>query len=266
MARIVTWNVNSIRTRLPRLEAFLKRADPDVVCLQEIKATEDQFPFKEVESFGYEALVSGQKTYNGVAILAKSGIKLADPTSKIGFQEGDLEARFMETRIKDVTIMSVYVPNGAAVGDIKFDFKLRFLEGLYKYLQAKFSDEDKVLVTGDFNIAPEDIDAFDPEGWKEQLLVSTAERDALRQILSLGYSDVFRQFDSGGGKYSWWDYRNLAFNLNRGLRIDLILASAPMAKICTSCSIDRDERRTPKNASKPSDHAPVVADFKLKFS
>lgn len=259
MLTIVTWNVNSIRSRMERVTRFIQKNQVDILCLQEIKATEEQFPKESLIALGYESLLNTQKTYNGVAILFKKGLKLKEPRTCMGFNEGAHEARFLQASLGHLKIINVYVPNGRSVGDQKFEYKLRWLTSLKDYLQENFNPEDKVMLMGDFNVAPEDRDCFDPEGWRESLLVSSSERKKYQEILDLGYFDTFRKDHALGGAYTWWDYRNLAFPMNRGLRIDHILCTTKVLSKVKGCEIDRNERKSNQQSKeKPSDHAPVI--------
>lgn len=255
MVKIISWNVNSINVRLERLLGLLDREHPDFVCLQELKCSDDKFPFAAVQARGYHASVHGQKTYNGVAVLSKSPPELVSK----GFASAALgeQARLISVRQNDLTVISAYVPNGQAVGSEKYSYKLNWLDQLTLHMRSSFGAADKVILAGDFNIAPGDLDVHDPDAWREQILCSSAERERLTSIMQAGYHDVLRDLSGQERHYSWWDYRMLAFQKNLGLRIDLILASAAMRAGLISCRIDRDERK----GEKPSDHAPVIAVF-----
>jgi len=251
---VASWNVNSIRVRLPQVLEWVAASEPDVLALQETKTVDETFPAAELESAGYHVVFSGQKTYNGVALMSR------EPPSEIvtdleGFD--DPQRRLIAATVGGMRIFNVYVPNGQAVGTDKFDYKLRWLEALCRQLGRELDRHDKILVAGDFNIAPEDRDVHDPEAWTGQVLVSEPERDRLRALFALGFRDTFRLFDQPEESFSWWDYRAAAFRRNRGLRIDLLLASEALAANCTRSSIDKG----PRAWEKPSDHAPVVADF-----
>lgn len=253
--KIASWNVNSVKARGERLLAFLKRHEPDVVCLQELKGISENFPFESVRAEGYHAAVYGQKTYNGVAVLSR-----VEPRNIVrGFEDGieDPAARFLSAQIGDLTIASVYVPNGQAVGTEKYAYKLKWLERLDRYLVKNHSAGDSLILAGDFNVAPEDRDVYNPEAWRGQVLCSDAEREAFRKVCAFGLDDTFRRIHPEGGLYSWWDYRQLGFPKNHGLRIDFILATKNLADKCQQSLIDRDERK----GSTPSDHAPVIAIF-----
>jgi exodeoxyribonuclease-3 len=260
--KIITWNVNSVSSRKERLLELLVRHNPDVVCLQELKCQEEKYPFEEIRALGYESVVYGQKTYNGVAILSRS--PLNDVRKGFGpeiLSEEDPAARLIAATVQGVRIVCVYCPNGQAVGTEKYSYKLTWFSNLKKYLHSYVSAPETFpsdfVVLGDFNVAPENRDIHDPSDWDGKVLASVPERQALGAILDIGLVDIFRKHHAEGGHYSWWDYRQLAFPFNKGLRIDLILASPSFEKRCTESFIDRDERK----GSKPSDHAPVVAVF-----
>jgi len=259
--RIATWNVNSLRVRLPQLLEWLVAMQPDVVALQEIKLTDDIFPLAELEAVGYGAVFSGQKTYNGVAILTRQATPFAaalDPVRAIANFD-DPQRRVLAASYGDVRVVNLYVPNGQSVGSDKYEYKLRWLQALQSWLRDELQRHPRMVVLGDFNIAPEDRDVHDPAAWAGSVLVSEAERDALQALLGLGFSDVFRQFEQAPQSFSWWDYRAAAFRRNLGLRIDLILASAALALSCRECVIDREPRRL----ERASDHAPVIAAFDI---
>lgn len=255
MMKAATWNVNSVAVRKERLLAFLERERPDVLCLQELKGLDEGFPSDAVASLGYTSTVYGQKSYNGVAILSKQ--TPSDTWRSFDDGDEDVAARFLVAKINGVTIMSAYVPNGAFVGSEKFAYKLAWLKRLRLYLDKNFKPADKLLLMGDFNIAPRDIDVHDPKAWHEKILCSTPERRALKQIEAFGLTDLGAHLNPTKQEFTWWDYRMLGFPKNLGLRIDLILASAPLLDVAMSVRVDRDERK----GDKPSDHAPVVATF-----
>jgi exodeoxyribonuclease-3 len=251
---VASWNVNSIRVRLPQVLEWSGTVGPTVLALQETKAVDDAFPAAELERIGYHVIFSGQKTYNGVALMSRE-----PPTDILTDLEGsdDPQRRVIAAPIGGVRIYNVYVPNGQAVGTDKFDYKLRWLDSLCRQLGEELKRHDKILVVGDFNIAPEDRDVHDPVAWAGQVLVSEPERERLRDLFGLGFRDTFRLFDQPDASFSWWDYRAAAFRRNRGLRIDLLLASEALAGSCTRSSIDTG----PRGWEKPSDHAPVMAHF-----
>lgn len=257
MFKVITWNVNSVNARLERVLGVLKRHQPDVLSLQELKCVEDKFPLQSIKDLGYECAIFGQKTYNGVAIISKHPIKLIHK----GFQDGveDDAARFITARIKNISLMSAYIPNGQEVGSEKYNYKLKWLKRLRTYLDTHFSDEKDLLLMGDFNVAPEEMDVHDPEKWIGKVLFSKKEKLALKEIIEFGLVDLFRQKHPEPGYYTWWDYRAGAFPRNNGLRIDFIFATKQISQKCTSCHIDREERK----GEKPSDHAPVVAELEI---
>lgn len=253
--KVVSWNVNSVKARLDRLLAYLAREAPDVVCLQELKCVEEAFPAAAVHDAGYHAAVLGQKTYNGVAILSRE--PLSDVTRGFGDGAADDAARFVGATVRGVRVYSAYIPNGQAVGTEKYAYKLEWMKRLRAFLDGRHTPRDPVLVAGDFNVAPEDRDVHDPAAWRGQILFSDPEKSALANVCAFGLHDTFRKFHADAGHYSWWDYRMLGFPKNRGLRIDFILATAPLLERCRAASIARDERK----GQQPSDHAPVVAEF-----
>ena len=253
--KLATWNVNSLRVRLSQVLDWLARYRPDVVCLQETKTEDRNFPVAEFEAAGYHVACSGQKTYNGVAIASRRPLKeLARALPDFP----DEQKRLIAATVDGVRLINVYVPNGAAVGSEKYDYKLAWLQSLRRYAGAQMKRYPKLALLGDFNIAPEDRDVHDPEAWEGSVLVSGPEREAFRALLELGLVDVFRRFDQPPESFSWWDYRAAAFRRNHGLRIDHILCSRTLAKTCTRCTIDRE----PRAQERPSDHAPVVAVFR----
>jgi exodeoxyribonuclease III len=259
--RIATWNVNSLNIRLPHVLDWLLRNPVDVLALQETKLTDDKFPAAELEAAGYRAHFFGQKTYNGVALLARLAMPASDVVADIpGFE--DDQKRVVSATVNGVRVVCVYVPNGQSVGTDKYAYKLRWMAALKGWLSGELAAHPKLVVVGDFNVAPEDRDVHDPRAWEGQVLFSIPEREALRDIESIGLADSFRLFDQPPKQFTWWDYRMLGFQKGRGLRIDHILVSTPMKNACTACTIDRDERKK----KQPSDHAPVVATFDLERS
>ncbi|MDD9942351.1 MAG: exodeoxyribonuclease III [Myxococcales bacterium] len=253
--KIATWNVNSVKARKDRLLAWLATHEPEIVCLQELKTTDEAFPRQEVEASGYEAIVFGQKTYNGVAILTRMGS--SEVKYGMNDEHEDDEARIVSARIANIRILSVYVPNGKATDSDKFIYKLQWLRRLQAYLQREVTPEEPVCLCGDLNIAPDERDVARPEEWKDSVLCVPPVREAFAELIGWGLVDVFRQHHAEGGKYSWWDYRMLGFPKNNGLRIDHVLATRALAEACSHVAIDRNERK----GKKPSDHAPVVATF-----
>ncbi len=254
--KIATWNVNSLNVRLPHVLEWLTAHEPDVLVLQEIKQITEVFPKDAFTEVGYKSVASGQKTYNGVATICRQ--EPLDPITDFpGFD--DPQRRILATTINGVRVIDLYVPNGQAVGTEKYQYKLRWLGALHGFLKAELEKHSNLVVLGDFNIAPQDRDVYDPEKWGEEVLCSPPERQALEALLKLGLHDVFRQFDQAEKSFSWWDYRAAGFRRNAGLRIDLILASPDMAEACQASFIDRE----PRTWERPSDHAPVVAEFAI---
>ena len=247
--KLATWNVNSLKVRLPALGDWLGAAKPDVVCLQETKLEDAKFPRAELEAAGYGAAFSGQKTYNGVAILSKKEL------SEVNAEFPDEQKRFIAATVEGTRIICVYCPNGQAVGSEKYGYKLRWFASLRERLKEELARHPRLAVLGDFNVAPEDRDVHDPEAWEGQVHVSAPERAAWRALLALGLKDAFRLFPQAENVFSWWDYRTRAFSRNAGLRIDQILLSAELAARCTACAVDVGPRR----GERPSDHAPVIA-------
>ncbi len=254
--KIASWNVNSLKVRLAQVLDWLANEQPDILALQETKTPDESFPVVEIEAAGYQACYSGQKTYNGVAVLSKS--PMSDPVTDIPALD-DPQRRILAVNVDGVRVINLYVVNGQEVGSEKFAYKLHWLEQVSAYLRAQLAEHQYLVVLGDFNIAPEDRDVHDPELWRERLLCSTQEREALQKMLDAGLVDVFRQFDQADGSFSWWDYRAAAYRRNRGLRIDLILASRALAAQCTRSVIDTG----PRALERPSDHTPVLAEFAL---
>lgn len=253
--RIATYNVNSIRTRLPRVLAWLERERPDVACFQEVKVTDDAFPRGELEAAGYHLAVHGQRTYNGVAIASRAPITEV----RLGLDDGvpDPEARLIAGRVEGVSILSAYVPNGRAVGTDKWAYKLRWMARLGAHLAERYDAATPLALCGDFNVAPEPRDVARPAEWEGSVLCHPDARTAWRALVSWGLIDVMRRLHAGDGPYTWWDYRMLGFAKGNGLRIDHILATPALAERCTDAFVARDERK----GKQPSDHAPVVAVF-----
>lgn len=253
--KIASWNVNSLNVRLPHVLEWIAANQPDILGLQETKTVDEKFPVAEIEAAGYHVVYAGQKTYNGVAVLSKH--EAGDIVTDIPGLD-DHQRRVMGVTLGDIRFLNLYVPNGSEVGSDKYDYKLGWLKSLAEYVKTQLAQHPNLIVAGDFNIAPDDRDVYDPEAWREQILCSTPERDALRKITGLGLSDTFRLFDQEEKLFSWWDYRAAGFRRNLGLRIDLILASPAMRERCTACYVDK----TPRKWERPSDHAPVVAEFR----
>ena len=253
--RVVSWNCNSIRAREERAVAYLERARPDVVCLQETKVVDEDFPRGVFEALGYEVHCYGQKTYNGVAILSQHPADLVE-SGIPGFE--DPQARVLRARVQGMVIYDIYAPNGREVGTEHYDYKLKWYAALREHLEtAHDARSESVIVCGDYNIAPEDRDVYDPAYWKDRILFSQPEKDALQRLLDLGYTDLLRHHHPEEQCFTWWDYRQLGFPKNRGLRIDHFIASRPACAASTGVEVIRDERK----GKKPSDHAPVMATF-----
>ena len=252
--KIATWNVNSMNVREPHVVEWLQNHDPDVLVLQEIKQLTEKFPAAALQELGYHSIASGQKTYNGVAVISKTPAN--DPVTDFPDLD-DPQRRILATTIGDVRVVDLYIPNGSEVGSEKYEYKLNWLRSLRNFLEAEMQQHENLVVLGDFNIAPADEDVYDPEKWGEAILCSPLERQALRELIDLGLTDVFRKFDQPEGAFSWWDYRAAGFRRNAGLRIDLILTSQGMTERCTASYVDKE----PRAWERPSDHAPVVAEF-----
>jgi exodeoxyribonuclease-3 len=253
--KIASWNVNSLNVRMPHLEQWLQASQPDIVALQETKLPDERFPDTALAGLGYRSVFAGQKSYNGVAILAR-GHAIEDVQVGIpGFE--DAQQRVIAATIGGVRVVDVYVVNGQAVGSEKFDYKLRWLQALQAMLADELARHPQLVVLGDFNIAPTDLDVHSPKRWHEKIMCSTTERDALGAIAALGLHDSFRLHCSEPGHHSWWDYRLLAFDRGWGLRIDLVLVSHALRARCSATGIDT----LPRTWERPSDHAPVWAQF-----
>ncbi len=238
-----------------RALAWLENHQPDILCLQELKGPAEKFPFTEFEAAGYQAAVHGQKTYNGVAILSR--VAPAEVQRGFGGDDDDPQARLITARFDDLHVVSIYVPNGSVVGSEKYEYKLAWLARLRDLLRQRFAPTDMLAVCGDFNIAEDEKDLAHPEQWVDSVLFHPDMRAELQELMRWGLVDTFRRHHPEGGQYSWWDYRMLAFPKNNGVKIDHILATEPLAARCVAASIDRNERK----GKKPSDHAPVVAEF-----
>jgi exodeoxyribonuclease-3 len=254
--KLATWNVNSLKVRLPQVLDFLSAQAPDALCVQETKLEDAAFPLAEINAAGYQAVFAGQKTYNGVAILSR-----AAPAEVVMGIDGyaDPQRRVIAATIGGVRVMCVYVPNGENVLSEKYQYKLDWLRQLKACLKVELQKYPRLALAGDFNIAPEDRDVHDPKLWQGRVLFSEPEKSAFRDLLALGLHDSFRLFEQPEKSYTWWDYRLNAFKRNMGLRIDHILLSAELAKVCRSCSIDRARRAH----DRPSDHAPVIAELEI---
>ena len=253
--RVASWNINSLRKRQDRLFAWLEANKPDIVCLQETKCPDEQFPVLALQAAGYHSVYHGEKSYNGVAILSKNESRDVRPS--LCDEVVDPQARIIAATVSNIRVFSVYAPNGRAVGSPAYDYKINW----YGRLRACLSKEESadLIVCGDFNVAPEDVDVHDPELWRGAIMCSNGERTAFRQLCEGSLKDTLRLHHKEGGLFSWWDYRMLSFPKNRGLRIDAILASKSLARRCTAAGIDREMRK----GKEPSDHAPVWAEFDL---
>ncbi len=254
--KFATWNVNSLKVRLPQVLDWLATHQPDALCLQETKLEDPNFPQAEIEAAGYRVLCSGQKAYNGVAILSRQSITggtLAIP----GLE--DPQKRVLAATVDGVRVICLYIPNGESVESGKYQYKLKWLAACTAWLKQELAEYPLLAVLGDFNIAPEERDVHDPKLWEGHVLFSRPERQAFQDLLGLGLKDSFRLFDQSEKSFTWWDYRMNAFKRNLGLRIDHILASPALACRCTRCEIDKE----PRKAERPSDHAPVFAEFKI---
>ena len=252
--KIATWNVNSLKVRLPHVLEWLAAHQPDVLCLQETKLEDVNFPAAEIAAAGYQVLFSGQKTYNGVAILSKTPAQ--DAVVAIpGF--ADVQKRVLAATIAGTRVINLYIPNGQSVDSDKYQYKLGWLEALTAWLAEELARHPRLAVLGDFNIAPDERDVYDPKAWEGQVLFSQPEREAFRQLTGLGLADSFRLFEQPEKSYTWWDYRMNAFRRNMGLRIDHILLSPALAETCKFCVIDKAARKQ----ERPSDHAPVITEI-----
>lgn len=253
--KIATWNVNSLKVRLPQLLDWLQARAPDVVCLQETKLEDSGFPRADLEAAGYGVAFSGQKTYNGVALLARGCVPEEIHCGNPHYP--DEQKRLIAGTVRGVRVICAYVPNGQAVDSDKYAYKLAWLDALAHRLEDQLASHPQLALAGDFNIAPEDRDVHDPVAWAGQILCSPPERAAFQRLLDLGLRDSFRLFEQPEKSFSWWDYRMLGFQKNQGLRIDHILLSAPLAARCRAATIDRAMRKR----ERPSDHAPVIAEL-----
>jgi exodeoxyribonuclease-3 len=255
---LATWNVNSLKVRLPHLLDWLGTHRIDIVCLQETKLVDEQFPATALTDAGYEAAFSGQKTYNGVAILTRRDTVGVASNVQAGIPGlADEQKRLIAATVAGLRVVCAYVPNGQTVSSEKYAYKLRWLEALTGWLRDESTRHPQLALAGDYNIAPEDRDVHDPAAWQGLVLFSEPEKRAFRDLVALGLKDSFRLFDQPERSYSWWDYRMMAFRRKMGLRIDHILLTETLAARCTACSIDIEPRRR----EQPSDHAPVIATF-----
>lgn len=254
MKKLASWNVNSLRVRLPHLLDWLNTHQPDILGIQETKSQDKDFPIDALKTAGYHVVFSGQKTYNGVATLSKHPID--EPVQHIPFLD-DPQRRFLATTIDDIRFINVYVPNGSDLDSEKYAYKLNWLDKLKQYIKQQLRRYENVVMVGDFNIAPDERDVHDPVFWKDRILVSQPERAALQQLLDLGLHDSFRLFPQETSLFSWWDYRAAGFRRNHGLRIDLILVSDALKHRCEKSYIDI----APRKLERPSDHTPVICEI-----
>ncbi len=252
--KIASWNVNSLRVRLPQVLEWLDTSQVDILCLQETKTQDADFPQADIEEAGYRVVFSGQKTYNGVAILSKQ--PATDIITDIKNLD-DPQRRILAATIEGVRVINLYVVNGSDVGSEKFDYKLQWLDKVTQFVKKEMNKHEKLVVLGDFNITPDDRDVHDPEAWKGKILCSDQERAAYQAMLNGALKDTFRLFEQEEKAFSWWDYRGGGFRRNHGMRIDLILASPALSSLCKQSIIDK----TPRTWERPSDHTPVVAEF-----
>jgi exodeoxyribonuclease III len=252
--RLATWNVNSLKVRLPQVLQWLQEHQPDVLCLQETKLEDVNFPQEDLRNAGYHAVFSGQKTYNGVAILSKA--PATDTVNAIAGYD-DPQKRVLAATIEGVRVVCLYVPNGQSIDSDKYRYKLEWLSAVTAWLKSELAANLKLAAAGDFNIAPDDRDVHDPKTWEGQVLVSAPERQAFQGLLALGLNDSFRLFEQPARAFTWWDYRMNAFKRKMGLRIDHVLVSEALAVNCRSCLIDAE----PRKSERPSDHAPVLIDI-----
>lgn len=258
MLKVASWNVNSLKVRLPQVLAWTDVARPDILALQETKLPDERFPASELMEAGYCSVFSGQATYNGVALLSHDPvIDIITDIPGLNDPQRRILAATVPTALGELRVVNLYVVNGSEVGSEKFSYKLEWLDKVTCWLADELARNPNMVVVGDFNIAPEDRDVHDPELWREKILCSTQEREALRRLFDLGFSDTFRLFEQEDRVYSWWDYRMNAFRRKMGLRIDLVLASKSMAGHCTAAYVDMEPRRQ----ERPSDHAPAIAEF-----
>ena len=250
--KLATWNVNSLKVRLPQVVQWLENNPVDVLCLQETKMTDDKFPQADIEVLGYHVAFTGQKTYNGVAILSRHA--MTDVVKNNPLFE-DEQQRIISATLDGMRVICAYVPNGQAVGTDKYAYKLKWLDALARWLESELKQHPNLAILGDYNIAPADADVHDPVAWKDQVLCSDEERAAFQRLCALPLTDSFRMFPQAEKSFSWWDYRQMAFRRNMGVRIDHVLLSSSLAARCTACEIDK----LPRKWEQPSDHTPVIA-------
>ena len=256
--KIASWNVNSLKVRLPHVIDWLNTHQPDVLALQETKLQDENFPIEEIKAAGYHVIFSGQKTYNGMAIISKLPAENI-VTDVPGLN--DPQRRILGAKVGNLRILDLYVVNGQELESEKYGYKLEWLEKVTEFIREDLISNSNYIVLGDFNIIPTDADSYDPDVWHDRIFCSEPERDALQKIIDLGFKDSFRLFEQEEKIFSWWDYRQVAFRRNRGLRIDLILVSTALAQECRSSTVDKE----PRKLERPSDHAPVVAEFNFNL-
>lgn len=256
--KIASWNTNSISIRLPHVIEVMNQYQLDVLGIQETKTADNNFPIDALHQAGFEVIFDGQKSYNGTAFISKA--PLHKPKHQLPTLQTDYQRRFLQAQLHDMVLINCYVPNGKAVGDEKYDYKLKWLDALIEHLTCLLETEKNIVLMGDFNIAPDDRDVYDALEWQDKILCSPAERQRLEQIKALGFSDTFRIFNQDDEQFSWWDYREGGFARNRGHRIDLILSSKALTPRCQSSIIEV----APRGWERPSDHTPVIAAFSLR--
>ncbi|MEZ5308297.1 MAG: exodeoxyribonuclease III [Pyrinomonadaceae bacterium] len=254
---IATWNVNSINVRLEHLLNWLESSKTDVVCIQETKSVDENFPLEDIKNAGYEAVFMGQKSYNGVAIVSR--LPIENPVYNFPDDDEEAPKRLIAADINGVHIVNTYIPNGTELWTDKFDFKLDWLQRLRRYFDDRFTEDKRVLLCGDFNVAPDELDVWSVKQWEGKLHFSKPERAAIHHVKQWGFVDVYRKHHPDEQEFSWWNYRQGAFPKNQGLRIDHIWTSPSLADICTNCWIDKE----PRTWERPSDHTPVVAEFEV---
>ncbi len=249
--KIATWNVNSLKVRLPHVLKWLEEEKPDILALQELKMETQKFPEESFKAAGYYTVANGQKTYNGVAIISRL------PITEIEMPDYDEQRRLLSATVGNIRVINAYVPNGQSLDSPKYEYKLNWFLSFKKYIAQQLKLYPHLIILGDFNVAPADEDVHDPKAWEGQVLCSPAERQLLDDILQIGFADSFRLFPQPPKSFSWWDYRMMAFRRNMGLRIDHILISNALKSFCRECRIDKG----PRKWEQPSDHTPVIANF-----
>lgn len=256
--KIATWNINSVNSRLEHVLQWCEKNQPDVLCLQETKCVDERFPDRRLRSVGFQHIAfHGEKSYNGVALLSK--YPLLNVQKNFPDDIETAPKRLLAATINEIRIVNIYAPHGTALGTDKFAFKLDWLQRLRRYFDENFERDENVLLCGDLNVAPHELDVWKPSLWKDKLHFTKPERDAIHTVKRWGFVDVFRQINNDVKEYSWWDYFHHSFEKDRGLRIDHIWASSPLAELCADCWIDKE----PRAWEHPSDHAPVIAEFRL---